>query len=196
MESGVMAVRSMSTVSGSARPGSRSLLGSALAVALALLAASSDALAGQGDCAQPQSTGSTPTATDCGFVLKASVGSFVCPLCICDVNNSAGLTTVDALFCLKKAVGQNVPLSCPPCDVVTTTTISGNSTTSTSTTSTSTTIPVNCSSNADCSQLPDDFRCNPNTGTCETPCTRTRDCKDFYECNKTTGYCEEPALLF
>lgn len=168
----------------------------ALAV-LVGLAAAGVATAAKGDCGQPVSTDSGPNASDCSAVLKASVGSAVCAECICDINGSASLTTTDALLCLKKAVGQNVALKCPPCNDVTTTTLpdigGGPSTTSTSTTSTTTTLPVRCSSESDCDDLPSAFRCNPNTDTCEKPCTRNTDCKDFYECNKVTGYCQEPA---
>ena len=171
-----------------------------LACALALVALTSAvATAGKGDCAQPLSSGDGPNATDCSFVLKASVGVKACDPCICDINSSGSQTTTDALLCLKSAVGQTVNLDCPPCQGVTTTTVDpgpGGSTTSTSTTSTTTTIPVRCSGNADCSALPNGFRCNPNTETCETPCTKNADCKDFYRCNTTTQYCEEPALLF
>lgn len=174
-------------------PASAALACSAAALVSVLAGAAS---AGKGDCGQPVSTGTSPTTSDCSYVLKASVGTSACELCVCDVNGSGSQTTSDALLCLKRAVGQSVNLECPPCDGVTTTTVSGASTTSTSTTSTTTTIPVRCSSNADCSALPAEFRCNPNTETCETPCTKNADCKDFYVCNKTTEYCEEPALLF
>ena len=150
------------------------------------------ALAAQGDCSQPVSSGTTPNTSDCSFVLRAAVGTKTCALCVCDVNSSSSLTTVDALICLKKAVGQSVTIDCVPCGPTTTTP----STTSTSTTSTTTTIPVRCDSNSDCGALPDTFRCNPNTDTCEKPCTKTADCKDFYECNTTTGYCQQPALLY
>jgi len=169
-----------------------------LGCVLALLALTgSAAIAANGDCAQPVSSGSGPNASDCSFVLKASVGSMACDECVCDVNGSSSLTTTDALQCLRRAVGQIVPLNCPPCAEVTTTTVySGPSTTSTSTTSTTTTIPVRCSDNGDCAGLPEGFRCNPHTETCEKPCTRNADCKDFYLCNKTTQYCEDPALLF
>lgn len=165
---------------------------------MALLALTgSAAMAAKGDCAQPLSSGTGPNSSDCSFVLKASVGTMACEPCVCDVNGNASLTSSDALLCLQRAVGQNVNLDCPPCDGVTTTTIySGPSTTSTSTTSTTTTIPVRCSGNGDCAALPQGFRCNPNTETCETPCTKNIDCKDFYRCNTTTQYCEEPALLF
>lgn len=158
----------------------------------------SPSFAAKGDCSQPVTNGANPTASDCGYVLRAAVGSEACELCVCDANGSAQNSTADALVCLRKAVGQQVALSCPPCETVTTTTIdnSGPSTTSTSTTSTTTTIPVRCSGDAQCSALPPTFRCNPNTETCEEPCVRNTQCKDFYLCNKTTGYCEEPAPQF
>lgn len=156
-----------------------------------------EVLAAKGDCGQPQSIGTKPSAGDCLVVLKSAVKVASCDLCICDVNNSTSITATDALQCLKKAVGLPVALTCPSCDPVPTTTLaSTGSTTSTSTTSTTTTLPVNCASNGDCGGLPDGFRCNPNTDTCEKPCTRDVDCKDFYLCNKATGYCQEPALLF
>jgi hypothetical protein len=168
-----------------------------VAAAFAIVAlASSIALAGHGDCAQPVSSGSGPNASDCSFVLKASVGSTNCTMCVCDVNGTATQTTTDALLCLKKAVGQVVTLNCPPCVTTTTMTGTGASTTSTSTTSTTTTIPVRCADNSACSALPAEFRCNPNTETCEKPCTKNADCKDFYLCNTTTQYCEDAALLF
>jgi hypothetical protein len=150
--------------------------------------------AGLGDCSQPISTGTGPNTSDCSFILRTAVGARSCALCTCDVNDSSTITTIDALVCLKKAVGQAVPLGCAPCGNVTTTTRP--STTSTSSTSTTTTIPVRCDSESDCNALPDAFRCNPHTETCEKPCTKNADCKDFYVCNKTTGYCEEPALLY
>lgn len=168
----------------------------AAALAAALLPAM-PADAAKGDCGQPQSTGTKPSAGDCLYVLKSAVKVVSCELCVCDVNNSGTLTATDGLQCLRKAVGLTVTLTCPSCSPVTTTTLaSTGSTTSTSTTSTTTTLPVNCTTNGDCSALPDGFRCNPNTDTCEKPCTRDNDCKDFYLCNKTTGYCEEPAPLF
>lgn len=164
-----------------------------------LLLAPSVAMAANGDCGQPVSNGSGPTAVDCSYVLKSAVGAKPCELCVCDVNGNGGKNTTDALVCLKKAVGQAITLKCPSCDAVTTTTIKtgpGESTTSTSTTSTTTTIPVNCSGNNDCAGLPAEFRCNPNIGQCEKPCTKNADCHDFYTCNTTTHYCQEPALLF
>ena len=96
--------------------------------------------AAQGDCGQPVTTGTTPTAADCLFILKAAVGTETCdPVCVCDTNGAANITAADALLCLKKAVGQDVTLTCPvPCGVVTTST----STTSSSTSSSTSTVTV------------------------------------------------------
>jgi hypothetical protein len=86
-----------------------------------------------GGCSRPVTTGASPTASDCLFVLRTAVGSETCsPECVCDVNGDGSSTAVDALVCLKKAVGQDVTLGCE-CPIVTTTT--------TSTTTTSTTLP-------------------------------------------------------
>jgi len=159
------------------------------------LMTASAAMAGKGDCGQPQSTGANPSASDCAYILKTSVQILSCDVCICDVNNSTTITASDALLCLRKAVAQPVVLNCPSCGP--TTTVATGSTTSTSTTSTTTTLAVNCSSNSDCAALPAGHRCNPNNDLCEKPCTRNADCHDFYtQCNKVTGYCQEPALLF
>jgi hypothetical protein len=57
-------------------------------------------------------------------------------------------------------------------------------------------MPVRCTTNAACAALPKGFRCNPLLGTCEKPCTRNADCRDFYECDKPTGYCRPPLLLY
>jgi len=56
-------------------------------------------------------------AGDALFVLKSAVQTpgFECALCTCDVNNSSTITTADALQVLRKAVGQNVTLTCPAC---------------------------------------------------------------------------------
>jgi hypothetical protein len=196
------AARSIIDVPGSnpTRPFVLTLRGAAVLCALvAMLAFPSASPAAKGDCGQPLSSGSVPTAVDCSSILRSALGISSCEICICDVNGNQSVNTTDALVCLKAAVGQGVTLDCPPCGGVTTTTVeqgTGESTTSTSTTSTTTTLPVRCTSESDCSALPEEFRCNPHTETCERPCTRTADCYDFYICNKTTQYCEEPALLF
>jgi uncharacterized repeat protein (TIGR01451 family) len=75
-------------------------------------------LAAQGDCGQPMSTGATPTASDCLFILRTAVGSQVCdPVCICDTNGAGGTSATDALLCLKAAVAEPVTLSCP-CETI------------------------------------------------------------------------------
>ncbi len=82
----------------------------ALALSLLLPVA---ALAAKGDCSQPSSSGTTPRASDCLFILKTAVGSETCtPECICDVNGDGRVRASDALTCLKVAVGQNIPLAC------------------------------------------------------------------------------------
>ncbi|MFQ5478029.1 MAG: hypothetical protein ACE5E4_05385 [Candidatus Binatia bacterium] len=57
--------------------------------------------------------GSTPTASDALFTLRAAVGSESCLLCDCDVNNDGSVSSVDALTILKAAVGQDAVLTCP-----------------------------------------------------------------------------------
>jgi hypothetical protein len=91
--------------------------------------------AAQGDCSQPVSGGTSPTAADCLFILRAAVGAETCePICVCDTTGAGGATAGDALLCLKKAVGQGVTLQCPiPCGTVTTSTSTTSSSTSSST---------------------------------------------------------------
>jgi CSLREA domain-containing protein len=55
------------------------------------------------------------TSTDALIALSAAVGVAECPACVCDVNNSAGVTATDALTLLRYAVGQPVTLDCPAC---------------------------------------------------------------------------------
>ena len=84
---------------------------------------------GLGGCAQPVSTGTTPTAADCLFILRTAVGIESCtPACICDVNGDLNETATDALVCLRIAVGVDVPLACP-CESTTTTVVAGTTTT-------------------------------------------------------------------
>lgn len=83
---------------------------------LVLAVAASPARAAKGDCGQPSSSGSAPTAQDALYTLRTAVGSLTCDLCICDVNASSKVTAADALLLLKKAVGQDVPLACPACE--------------------------------------------------------------------------------
>jgi hypothetical protein len=76
-----------------------------------ILLAGAPAMAAQGDCGQPVSNGAAPTASDCLFILRTAVGTETCG-CICNVNGQSPTTAVDALLCLKKAVGQDVDLLC------------------------------------------------------------------------------------
>ncbi|HXV75085.1 MAG TPA: hypothetical protein VD788_02110, partial [Candidatus Polarisedimenticolaceae bacterium] len=61
------------------------------------------------------------TAPDALFVLRIAVALGSCDLCVCDVNNSGGITAGDALLVLGAAVGQPVVLACPSCVPVSTT---------------------------------------------------------------------------
>jgi hypothetical protein len=104
----------------------------ALAVALVVAGAPSPSLAANGDCGQPVSSGSTPVATDCLFILRAAVGTSTCdPTCICDLNGTGGNpNATDALTCLNVSVGTPGLLNCD-CGGGTTTTVPPTSTTST-----------------------------------------------------------------
>ena len=69
--------------------------------------------AGEGDCGQPVSSGISPVATDCLFLLNVAVALETCTYdCICDVDASGGITATDSLACLNRAVGAPVLLSC------------------------------------------------------------------------------------
>ncbi len=95
----------------------------------------SSAGAAMGDCGQPASSGDNPTATDCLFILQASVGGQTCtPECICDPSGDTNVTATDALFCLVAVVGAT-PLD--GCSCATTTV--------TSVTTTTTTLPATVS---------------------------------------------------
>ncbi|MFN2376776.1 MAG: sorbosone dehydrogenase family protein [Candidatus Binatia bacterium] len=74
-------------------------------------------LAAGGACGDPVDSGppGLPTAGDALFVLRASVGTAVCALCVCDVNDSGDVTAADALLVLRAAVGHAVELVCPVC---------------------------------------------------------------------------------
>ena len=99
-------------------PSSLRLHLSSLMLAAAVFIAPSLANAAQCDCSQPQSSGATPTASDCLNILKTAVGSADCNAAtcsdptICDTDGNAHTTASDALLCLKKAVGQDVTLNC------------------------------------------------------------------------------------
>jgi len=158
---------------------------SIIGLSFALAGASADrSIAAVGDCGQPVTNGSNPTATDCLYILKTAVGAQTCnPPCICDVNAAGGVTATDALTCLKKAVGQDVTLDCGAgCTAPTTTTTlpSGNCTND-----------GDCSFNDDCvcSDCDDDPFCSDpskckDDGTCrpfEEGCVCS-DCKTHPEC--------------
>lgn len=55
------------------------------------------------------------TAADALYALKVAVGSAECDLCICDVNDSGGVTAADALAILRGAVGLPIVFQCPTC---------------------------------------------------------------------------------
>jgi hypothetical protein len=105
-----------------------------------------------GDCSQPVSSGATPTASDCLFILQAAVGSLTCTTsCVCDPTGGGGITATDALTCLANAVGQDVALNCPCGDttttsstILTTTTTLDTTTTTTGGSTTTTTILSTC----------------------------------------------------
>lgn len=87
---------------------------------------------GEAACADPVAPYDGPVATDCLFILNAAVGSQECADCLCDPAGSNGINATDALLCLKVAVGEVLPLDCPPCNGgSTTTTTTGGSTTTT-----------------------------------------------------------------
>jgi hypothetical protein len=93
------------------------------------------ALAVLGDCGQPVTNGPSPTATDCLFILQASVDLAACnPECICALRGSLPVSATDALVCLSLSVGQPVTLDCPCGSGTTTSTTLGGGGTSTTTT--------------------------------------------------------------
>lgn len=103
----------------------------ALSLLASTLLSAQICVAAQGDCGQPQSDGTTPTATDALAVLQAAVGLISCDLAVCDVDSSCAITASDALLTLTKAVGGAVDLNCD-CNIDCTT-ISGNTSTTTTT---------------------------------------------------------------
>lgn len=115
------------------RPSTRASAAIVSALLLVVCAATS-AMAAKGDCGQPQSTGTKPSAADALAILKEAVGqATACDAepCICDVSGNGAVQASDALIALKIAVGQNQPLNCD-CEV----TVSTSTSTSTSTSST------------------------------------------------------------
>jgi hypothetical protein len=77
--------------------------------------------AGNGDCSQPVSSGASPNATDCLYILRVVVGLLTCAPepCVCAPKGTLPASATDALLCLRTATGQPLPLNCPcsnPCD--------------------------------------------------------------------------------
>lgn len=154
-------------------------------LAVVLLAWPTSLLAANGDCSQPLSSGSSPVASDCLFILQVAVGLAVClpEDCVCAPAGALPVAATDALACLRAAVGLSVTLDCP-CGGVTTTTSSSVTSTSfaVTTTTTSTTLAttgacpdyqrltlvagagVTCDSNADCVV----GSCDASIGRCRT----------------------------
>jgi len=66
-------------------------------------------------CAQPVSAGSLPVASDCLFILGASIGLQSCAPneCVCDPSGDGQIVATDALVCLNAAVGAPATLDCP-----------------------------------------------------------------------------------
>jgi hypothetical protein len=56
------------------------------------------------------------SASDALFALAVSVGFESCDPCICNTNNDATISAVDALAILRTAVGSGPTMNCPPCD--------------------------------------------------------------------------------
>jgi hypothetical protein len=66
------------------------------------------------ECADPDASGGDPVATDCRTILRKAVGSAgFCPAECCDVDSRTAVTAVDALQCLRCAVGTS-QCTCEP----------------------------------------------------------------------------------
>ena len=102
------------------------------AAALALVLAPSLAVAGAGDCGQPVSNGSHPSATDALWVLNTGVGLQECEVSVCDVDGNCIISAGDALRVLAVATGQPIEIDCTGC---------GGTTTTTTTSTTTSTVP-------------------------------------------------------
>ncbi len=108
--------------------GSRAVVVTVVVLALAAGSVGSrPALAANGDCGQPISSGNSVTSTDALAVLRSAVGLLPCLECICDIDGNGSVSATDALAALRIAVGQTVALACPSCTPTTTTTLGGGS---------------------------------------------------------------------
>jgi hypothetical protein len=90
------------------------LAATSLLVAGVLGGAPGAARAANGDCAQPVSSGESPVASDCLYILRTAVGT-VTPAKACVTRPLGGTQTraSDALRCLSYSVGQPVAIDCP-----------------------------------------------------------------------------------
>ncbi len=79
---------------------------------IALLLAPAPARAAQGDCGQPNSSGTTPVASDALGILQAAVGLVECAPATCDVDANCNVTASDALRTLQSVVGLPIQLDC------------------------------------------------------------------------------------
>lgn len=64
-------------------------------------------------CGAPATRKSPPKASDALYTLRSSVGTSSCAACECDTDSSGSVGAADALRILKKAVGQDIELTCP-----------------------------------------------------------------------------------
>jgi hypothetical protein len=73
-------------------------------------------LGGDERCGFPVTNGTSPSASDALFTLKAAVGGAVCAPCVCDVSGDGNVGAGDALTILRVAVGsQPADFDCPAC---------------------------------------------------------------------------------
>jgi hypothetical protein len=90
------------------------LAATSVLVAGAFGGAPGNAAAAAGSCSQPLSSGDTPVASDCLYILRTAVGT-VSPSRLCITRPTGGTSTKasDALRCLSYSVGQPVTIDCP-----------------------------------------------------------------------------------
>ncbi|HYC54540.1 MAG TPA: hypothetical protein VEL28_06360 [Candidatus Binatia bacterium] len=130
-------------------------------LALMVLALPASALAALGDCGQPATSGSQPTTRDALYVLRASVGSEECELCVCDVDDSGDIETTDALAVLRTAVGLDAAIDCPDeCEIDTSSQCPG-----VAQFALFSSVRGPCSSNTDCAAF---SVCDTELGRCRT----------------------------
>jgi hypothetical protein len=88
----------------------------ALSLSVLFLAPPTASLAANGDCGQPSSNGTLPTAGDAFTILRTAVGLQRCGLCVCDLDGGGLILASDALSALRAAVSFPIDLSCGVCD--------------------------------------------------------------------------------